>query len=212
MGHHGAPIVEVLSPDRQVAAICELLPSYGHMQLSTSGLVDGWIAVGVPDRRAARLADQFELFLEDAPIEPDLTAGCIERLRLLRRLCLELDRAAQPATLEHADMHGTNVVTADGRARLIDWGDCCITHPFTAIFVPIQFVVASLPQIARPTAARRMRDCYLEAWGGPTSGNLALLDRALAVAPLVRVLSLAAEVDGDAEIDALLRAWVATQV
>ena len=125
-------------------------------------------------------------------------------------MCVALSAAPQPSALEHADIHGTNVLTANGRCRLIDWGDCCITHPFAALFVPIQFVVASLPTAARPAAARRLRDCYLEPWGGPTRDNLDLIDWALAIAPLVRVLSLAAESDSEPEITALLRAWVAT--
>lgn len=207
MSHHGEPIAEVLPPMQQVDALCSLLPHYGAMQRGTAGLVDGLVAAGVPDRRLDVLPAQFESFLRAGTLADDLVGRCVGRLPRLRDSAAVLLDPPVPAAIEHADVHGMNVLTREGQARLIDWGDCCVSHPFTALFVPQQFVVAALPAPARAEAGRRMRDAYLEPWGGASTTNLALLDSALFVAPLVRVLSLAAEVDGAAEIDDLLHHW-----
>jgi hypothetical protein len=205
--HHGEPIRDSLPVAEQVTAISSFLSDYGEMQASTVAMVDGWIAAGVPDRRVSVLPDQFESFLMRPRFESELRASCIARLPALRRACSVLSETNSPDALEHADVHGTNVLTADGHHVLIDWGDCCATHPFTALFVPIRFVAASLPSGERPQAARRLRDAYLEPWGGPSRENLDRLSRASVVAPIVRVLSLASEPDGEAEIAALLRRW-----
>jgi hypothetical protein len=204
---HGEPIRDSLPVAEHVTAISSFLSDYGEMQASTTAMVDGWIAAGVPDRRVSVLPDQFESFLMRPGLESGLRASCIARLPVLRRACSVLSETNPPDALEHADVHGTNVLTADGHHVLIDWGDCCATHPFTALFVPLRFVAASLPSAEHPQAARCLRDAYLEPWGGPSRENLDRLSRASVVAPIVRVLSLASEPDGEAEIAALLRRW-----
>ena len=209
-GYHGEPIADALPAEEQVTAICSLLADYAQMQLATAHLVHGWITSGVPDRRVEHLLEQFETFLRTSALDPGLRERCRAQLPALRRICDELHHHGDADALEHADIHGTNVLTTDGTARLIDWGDCCITHPFTALFVPVHFVVALLGHGDRADAIGRLRDAYLEPWGGPNRENLDTLSRASVVAPLVRVLSLAGEIDGEAEIETLLRDWDAT--
>lgn len=210
LGDHGDQIAAVLSPADQSAAVEALLPAYGQMQASTRDLVEQWVTLGVPDRRVDTLADQFDAFLTRGSVDAELHTACLEPLARVRATCHELAASAQPDAIEHADIHGTNVLTRDGEHRLIDWGDACVTHPFTAVFTPIEFIVGALPRVDRPRAARRLRDAYLEAWGGATRANVADFERAQQLAPLVRVLSLAGEHDSDAEIDELLRAWIST--
>ena len=39
-----------------------------------------------------------------------------------------------PASLDHGDLHGNNVVpAADGAFRLFDWGDAVVAHPFATL-------------------------------------------------------------------------------
>lgn len=58
----------------------------------------------------------------------------------VRRAAGELDRRAEtfdptiPATLEHNDLHGANVLASNGRLRLFDFGDAVWGHPFTTLY------------------------------------------------------------------------------
>jgi hypothetical protein len=50
-------------------------------------------------------------------------------------------------------------------------------------------------------------DAYLEGWGGTTPARRRAVSAAVWVGPIVRVLSLAGEEDGEAEITDLLTSW-----
>jgi hypothetical protein len=191
---------------RQVDLLVELLPAYGAMQAATRAHVDGWLAAGVPDRRVDRLAEQLEAFA--ATTAGDVRRRCVQALPALVEVGRELAALEPAVTLDHADMHGTNVlVDGAGGVRLIDWGDCCISHPFTSLFVPRRFLVDALPPGERAAAWGRLRDAYLESWGGGTATNLRAMALAGWVGTVVRLLALAAEADGGPEIVELLRDW-----
>lgn len=207
MSDHGTAIRDVLSPGRQVDVVAGLLPTYAEMQRATSPMTGEWIVEGAPDRRVSVLPEQLAAFL-DGHGDRSQRDACWAALPLFSEVCARLSEMPVADAIEHADLHGTNVLFDGSEARLIDWGDACVTHPFTTLFVTFEFVVASLDAADREAAARRLRDAYLEPWGGPTQENVDAFDRALWVAPIVRVLSLANEADGDIEIDELLTAWV----
>jgi hypothetical protein len=212
LGDHGAPIAEALGAEERVDAIRSLLPAYAAMQVATVDRVEAWLAAGVPDRRVSQLPAQLSAFLSGLH-RRDLAHECEPMLPAFRHACDELSAgvgAAVPAdALDHADIHGTNVVFDGHEARLLDWGDACITHPFASLFVPSHLVLPALPVSRRAAAERSLRDAYLGPWGGPTAANLRLVALAMWVAPIVRVLSLAEEADGGDEIVELLSGWAA---
>ena len=60
-----------------------------------------------------------------------------ERNRWLRRvdqLCRELAALGLPVTLEHGDLHTSNImISVDGTPRIADWGDACWATPLHAL-------------------------------------------------------------------------------
>jgi hypothetical protein len=204
---HGVAMSEGALPAQQVELLAALLPAYAEMQRATVDLVDGWIAAGMLDRRVDRLPEQLDRFLGGWHHD-ELRAQTQATLPAFADVCATLASTSVPLALDHADIHGTNVlVDHDGAARLIDWGDCCATHPYASLHVPMELVIPLLPPSDRPAAWRRLRDAYLEGWGGVTAANVEVMDLALWTGPIVRVLSLADEADGDGEIVDLLGAW-----
>ena len=70
-----------------------------------------------------------------------------------------------------------NVYARGGRLRLLDWGDASVSHPFASLVVTFRFLEErnGLPP-ADPWFAR-LRDAYLEPWGGGLAGAFALAIR-----------------------------------
>jgi hypothetical protein len=169
MADHGTPMFESIDNPGEAAIWEEILPEYAEMQRLSVAKIDRWIEAGTPDRRLHVLPALIERLLMDGsvPLDPDLRRAIASTLPELERRCDELASAPFAHGIDHSDMHGANVLVGRGEPRLVDWGDSCITHPFTSVFVPYQFTVAKLPEGDRTAAARRLRDVYLEAWGEP---------------------------------------------
>lgn len=65
-----------------------------------------------------------------------------------------------------------------GDPRLADWGDSCITHPFSSLFVPYDVALNRMTYDDMRGAALRLRDAYLDAWS--SHGSMADLRRIFA--------------------------------
>jgi len=116
-----------------------ILSQYAELQRSAAGRVDALLAAGVPDVRLAFL--------------PGLYADLGGRDEtLVRELCDELATLGIPETIQHDDLHDGQVFVRDGSARILDWGDACVSHPFMTFAVTSQFV------------DERTTDVYLDAW------------------------------------------------
>jgi Ser/Thr protein kinase RdoA (MazF antagonist) len=146
------------------------------------------------------------------PIDDAERARYVETMAVFREVCDEL--ALLPRTIDHADMHGTNVLADGTQARLVDWGDACIGHPFTSLLVPIEWVVRNVPTSEQAAAVVRLLDAYLEPWGDRADDRTAGL--AMWVGYVARAVLNAAQSIGRAETDAadelhevvtLLRIW-----
>lgn len=216
MADHGVPMRDVLGAVEQVAVIERLLPTYADMQRRTTEHVAAWLDVGAPDRRVDRLPELFDLLVNGGtPVgalridDAERTAHLAE-LPLLTRVCADLGTTEVADALDHADLHGTNVLVDGTHHRLVDWGDSCITHPFSSPFVPFEFVVAELPPHEQLSATLRLRDAYLEPWG-PSAHNREAFGLAVWVAHITRAVNIAHETLGESddqeEIIGLLRAW-----
>ena len=124
-------------PTRFAAALVEV----GRLQRSSVPLVPDLLAAGTPDLRPAAAAERFD---EVVAATPDLPAGVAEVRPLLVSAATTLAASCVPAAIDHNDLHDGNVlVDADGRVRVIDWGDSVVTHPFSVLLVA-QRVLASL--------------------------------------------------------------------
>jgi hypothetical protein len=65
-------------------------------------------------------------------------------------------------------------VTDKGLARLLDWGDASISHPFASLVVTFRFLEQRNRLAPDDPWFARLRDAYLEPWGGRLAGVFAL--------------------------------------
>lgn len=130
----------------------EVLPAYAELQRGEARHVATHLEAGVPDRRLARFPACLEALVVVAP-------GVSPPESLLER-CLELAAYGIPETVQHDDLHGGNVYVGR-RTRVLDWGDACISHPLFAPWVTIAHL-----RTLEPDWVGRLRDAYLDPWGG----------------------------------------------
>ena len=85
-------------------------------------------------------------------------------------------------TVQHDDLHMSNVYAQGEQLRVLDWGDSSISHPFVSLVVTFRFLeeVTKLP-LGDPWFAR-LRDAYLEPYGRGLGGAFSLSMRVGAVA------------------------------
>lgn len=178
MADHGKPMWNVLDTAGQMTTLGLLLPRYAGLQASSSQSVDVWIEAGVPDRRVHRLPELLDSLLAGQMAGGALPMDAEERRAIdvvlpdFARVCEELAATPYAAALDHGDLHGGNVLVDGGRHRLVDWGDSCVTHPFSSLFVTYELAVSRFQPAERAAAALRLRDAYLDAWsrnGSPAS-------------------------------------------
>ena len=94
-----------------------------------------------------------------------------------RALCGELAAHQVPETVQHDDLHMANVYTHGERLRLLDWGDTSIAHPFASLVVTFRFLEERNRLAPGDPWFARLRDAYLEPWGGGLAGVFALAIR-----------------------------------
>ena len=149
----------------------ETLEAYADLQLAWIGRDDELFALGCPDRTPARLDEHLDVVLGDVDaMLPGLPEGLTEDQvgalpelhGRLRAAAVRLAAFDLPATLDHGDLHGDNVVLRDGKPLIFDWSDACLAHPLVSI----------TPMLAwdeMPVRTRRhLRDAYLQRLGAPT--------------------------------------------
>lgn len=196
MADHGVPMTERLDAAAQIGVFERFLPVYAEMQEALAASAEHWIEIGAPDRGADRLPVLLDRLLAGElgggplPIDPALRRQLDRALPTFSRVCEELACASPAKTLDHGDLHANNVLVDGDRQRLIDWGDSCVTHPFSSLFVTYHLVVTNLDPAERPAAIRRLRDAYLEPWGDLGSGpaGQGTFARAIWVAHISRAL------------------------
>lgn len=215
MADAGVPLREAYSGIDEVRIFGALLGPYARIQMASRAWVERLLDMGLPDRRLQRLPQLLSALIEDdihsAGQDPEtwraLRDAVRGRLPLLEQVCAELDQAPYAAALDHSDVHQTNVLVRDGMARLSDWGDACVTHPFCSLLVTLETALSQIAQADRDHWANYLRDAYLEPWESlqPPEALRRDLQRALWAAHVVRALNFAHMFQG-AE-DALLKQW-----
>ena len=212
MADGGETLRARLQSDRDLSYWLRLLPDYATLQRDMAGHVDEMLALGVPDRRLARLPALYAGLLADTDDlrlgQPDgLSQAEHRRLLDLRPrvadMAAELASYGLPETIQHDDFHDGNIFVHDGRYQFFDWGDACITHPFCTMLVSLRSTAArfDLPTTAPELA--RLRDAYLAPWSAsaPPHHLLAAADLAQRLGALCRVLSWQSALAGAAEPD-----------
>ena len=149
-----------------------LLPRYAELQRRAEA------PPSVPDRSVQRWPELFEE-LADSPL-PLLPAEAA-RLRAYTprfvELCGELAAYGLPAAIQHDDLHHKNAFVDGELLRIIDWGDASLSHPFVSLVVTFRFLEERNGLAPDDPWFPRLRDAYLEPWGGGLSDAFDLAQR-----------------------------------
>lgn len=142
-----------------------LLAEHAELQQRLQPLVPAALEAGVPDLRPARVPGAV------AALRPDLPPAFVHA-------CAELAAHDVAPTVQHDDLHDGNVLVGgppgtDGVARVTDWGDSSVGHPFGVLQVTLRSLRARHGLDDRALA--RLTDAYLEPWGGPQHRESAVL-------------------------------------
>ena len=151
----------------------QALPSYAELQRGESVHVADHLASGVPDLRTTTLPSRYpELFSPDLPID----AAARQRLRSFEvtfgRMCGELGAAGVGDSIQHDDLHHGNLYLHRDGPRILDWGDSSISHPFASLVVTFRFLERINGLDPSDPWFARLRDAYLEPWGGAVHREL----------------------------------------
>jgi len=172
----GTPIGAIGNPPE---SWLEVLPPYAELQRGEAAHASEHVAHGVPDLRVVTLPARYEqdLLQRDLPLERDE----IDRLRRFAarfgELCDELAAHDVPETVQHDDLHMANVYAQGERLRVLDWGDSSISHPFASLVVTFRFLEERNKLPPTDPWFARLRDAYLEPWGGGLADAFALAIR-----------------------------------
>jgi hypothetical protein len=140
---------------------------YAELQRGEIAHTSDHLAHGVPDRRSQSLPASYEeLVRVSLPIE----AGELERLRnfvpRFAELCDELAAAHPVASIQHDDLHMRSLFVDGPALRVLDWGDACVADPFATPVVTFKWLEELNGLAPDDPWFRRLRDAYLEPWGG----------------------------------------------
>jgi hypothetical protein len=173
----GPRLRDVLRVEDVEGTWSRLLADYAEMQIEAASRVGELLAVGVLDRRLARLPELFDHVIGLASRfsgagvreEPQrLTGGEFIRLERMRpALVSAVERLAAlglAETVEHDDLHDGNVLISRGRPLIFDWGDACISHPFFSLRVALLSTRERFGLAEDDAVLERLRDAYLCAW------------------------------------------------
>ncbi len=166
----GTMLRELIERERDLTRWREVLPLYAGVQLDLMSDVDELLALGVPDMRLEVLPTLVEEMLGE--LDADVVSEH-DRLAAMQptiaEMCDELASVGVPETLQHDDFHDGQVFVREGRYRLLDWGDACISHPFFTLAVTLDGVIAwGVDDVEGSAETTEYRDAYLgpfEAFG-----------------------------------------------
>ena len=170
MADAGTRLREIVERERALDRWLEILPLYAGLQIDLADEGDAFVARGAPDLRLARLPALYEELLDD--LCHAWPADELERLRgeagRVRALSAELAAFAIPETIQHDDLHDGQVFVRDGRYRVLDWGDSCVSHPFFSLSVTLEGNLSwGLDDVRGSVDTTPFRDAYL----GPFAGE-----------------------------------------
>jgi hypothetical protein len=163
----GAQLRTLLEVDAASAPAWEdILRRYAELQLAHVPDAVELLAVGVPDKRpSALLADYPRLVrdvraLEAVPVE----RSRLELLQPALREALSALEGPVPATVIHEEVHEANVFVLDGHARILDWGEGALSHPFAGLTNTLRDIAYRGGLEPDSPEILRLRDVYLEPW------------------------------------------------
>jgi hypothetical protein len=194
-----------------------VLPLYAELQRGEAVHAPDHLAHGVPDLRVSTWPSRYEALLgDDLPLEEREIVRLRQYAPRFSQLCGELAAHQVPETIQHDDLHMANVYKDGDVLRLLDWGDACIAHPFGSLVITFRFLeeINRLP--STDAWFGRLRDAYLEPWGG---GQLETFELAMRLGAFARVFTISrqraalpdARRDLDSDLQIMLRRALSNQ-
>lgn len=169
----GRSLDEALAGDPDLRHWEEALVDYAVLQRDLAARAADLVAVGVPDCRpevmphhlGALLDHPDELMVgEPGGLTPE---GCAALRRLLptfSQWCRDLATSGVAPTVQHDDVHETNVFVRTGGHTFIDWADASVAHPFGSLIYPLRLASERFGVSETGPEVTRLRDAYLEPW------------------------------------------------
>lgn len=186
--HGGQVVRELVRGENGLAHWERMLRQFAQMQIESAGEADQLLALGVPDRRLARMP---HLYQEIAADRETLLVGRPGGLSEddwrraqafgpeVEALCVELAACGLPDGLHHDDFGPGNALLGPaGDYIFFDWSDCAVTMPLCSLFIPLRWARYLLDY--DDVTLSRMREAYLEPWRAVVSSER--LERALPLA------------------------------
>jgi len=142
----GTHLRETLERDRDPRHLLPLIRRYARHQHALAARQADLLALGLPDLRPRTLPERFSALLADPAIRAAL--GSAQRdaldahLPLVRAYCRRLEAYGLPATLDHGDLHPSNIFGQGEAALASDWGDASLSHPFNTLLVLLRSTYA----------------------------------------------------------------------
>ena len=168
----GTPLRHFIRSEKSIALWRDVLPLYVGLQKEMADHVTHLLALGVMDRRLAKLPALFDDLIVDRTAmlldqEESLTSEEYARLKdfgpEFRQMCGQLASFGIPETIHHDDFHDGNIFVREGRTTFTDWGESAVTHPFFTLVVMMRGVDNSIGVDYSPES-EQVRDMYLEQW------------------------------------------------
>ena len=131
-----------IRPTKNIKPWEPVIKEYAELQIGLTEHVNEILALGLPDRRLAKLPALYSQLLTDEEIlridqEKGLTSEEFRQLKELsprfEQVCRDLSAYGIPESINHGDFHDGNVLVKDGRVTFFDWGDADVTHPFVSL-------------------------------------------------------------------------------
>ena len=150
----------------------EALPRYAELQLAAAAECAELLELGVPDQRCSTLPRLLGRILDDAgalragddALTDDQLAELRRRAPSFAAACERLAGYGIPETIQHDDLHDGNVFVNDGRYVFFDWGDSCVSHPFTSLTVLLRALAWKLELEPGGGWVQRLVDAYVGPW------------------------------------------------
>lgn len=199
----GTSLMHALSGDALFERLLDVLPRYAHLQRAITARVPAMLTMGVPDMRPATLPERFDEALEaaislarDRGDDEDVLTLANVRSRRPRFLdwCQALAASPVVPSIDHSDLHANNMLLPEeipGPARIYDWGDSVLAHPFSTLLVALRSLMDQLETTGDDPRLARARDAYLEPFTDMASLRelLELVDAACWTSIITRALN-----------------------
>lgn len=187
MADAGVRLRELVESERSLDGWFEVLRLYAGLQLDLAGSVDQLLALGVPDMRLEVLPELYKSLVDELATRGGVPSEVVDRARArvaeVREMCSALAQYGIPESIQHDDLNDGQVFLLDGRYRLLDWADACISHPFFSLSVALEGVIAwGVDDVENSVDIGPFRDAYLEPFEERLGVSLSRLREAAGIA------------------------------